>query len=275
MPATPANIVITLVEVGLLIVGLLLLWRYVLSSAARERYQSGKLEFWNVSVSDFLLFAFLIIAGGLVAGFFGGVILARFDLSTDTRMILGSAAFQFGLLIGPAMLPLNLSHHPLRPPLVSGLRSGFATFLIALPIVTLVNFAWLELLKKLGLPTEQQGLLRMFTQATEPALIGLMIVLATLIAPVTEELLFRATLFRYLRTRIPRLAALFLPGTVFGAMHVNWVTLEGLPSLLPLVTLAVVFSLAYERTGTIATAMVAHGLFNLHTILLLLSGATS
>jgi len=138
-----------------------------------------------------------------------------------------------------------------------------------------VNFAWLELLKKLGLPTEQQDLLRMFTQATEPALIGLMIVLATLIAPVTEELLFRATLFRYLRTRIPRLLALFLPGTVFAALHVNWVTLEGLPSLLPLVTLAVVFSLAYERTGSIATAMVAHGLFNLHTILLLFSGATS
>ena len=157
----------------------------------------------------------------------------------------------------------------------SAFSSGFATFLIALPIVTLVNLAWLQFLKVTGLPTEQQDLLRMFSDADHPALIILLIVLATLVAPVTEELLFRGIFFRYLRTRIPRWLALILPGTIFAALHVNWPTLEGLPSLVPLVTLAVIFSIAYERTGKITTAMVAHGLFNLHTILLLFSGATT
>jgi uncharacterized protein len=38
------------------------------------------------------------------------------------------------------------------------------------------------------------------------------------------------------------------------------------------VALAVIFSLAYERTGQIGTAIVAHALFNFHTVLLILSG---
>ncbi len=153
--------------------------------------------------------------------------------------------------------------------------SGFTTFLIALPVVTLVNLAWQWFLEYTGLPTQQQDLLRMFTEAKEPVLIGTMVVLAVAIAPITEELLFRATLYRFLRTRVPRVVALWLPGTIFAALHVSWGTLDGLASLLPLVVLAVIFSIAYERTGQIATAMIAHALFNLHTVLLLVSGVSS
>ena len=40
-------------------------------------------------------------------------------------------------------------------------------------------------------------------------------------------------------------------------------------SLAPLVVLAVAFSLAYERTGHIGTAIVAHALFNLNTVILI------
>jgi membrane protease YdiL (CAAX protease family) len=149
--------------------------------------------------------------------------------------------------------------------------------LIAVPVVTVVNVTWVEVIKYLGLPAEQQDLVRLFTQAKDPALITLFIVFATIVAPVAEELLFRATMFRYLRTRIPRWIALFVPGTIFALLHVNWQTpaLEGLPSLLPLITLAVIFSIAYERTGQIATAIVAHSLFNMLTILLVFLGVTA
>jgi membrane protease YdiL (CAAX protease family) len=34
----------------------------------------------------------------------------------------------------------------------------------------------------------------------------------------------------------------------------------------------VIFSLAYERTGRIAVPIIAHGLFNLNTIILILAG---
>ena len=277
MPVTPANIAIIIVEALLLLAGVILLGRYLFSRGARATDGPERcLEPWDVTVSDFLFFVLVIIAGALISGFIGGLILARFDLAEDTKMIFASAAFQLGLLIGPALVPLKLGHHPLNPPLGNGaLQSGLVTFLISLPIVTLVNWLWLETLQLLGLPTEQQDLLRMFTESTHVGLIALIIVLATVVAPIAEELLFRATLFRFLRTRIPRWIALLLPGTIFAALHVNWSTYEGLPSLAPLITLAVVFSVAYERTGRISTAIIAHGLFNLHTIVLLLSGATA
>ena len=41
---------------------------------------------------------------------------------------------------------------------------------------------------------------------------------------------------------------------------------------MPLFVLGVVFSLAYERTGRILVTVIAHGLFNLNTIIVLLSG---
>lgn len=275
MPLETTETAIALFELTLLLVGLMLLWRFALSPAARSAWRSAPpaLPVWHVSISDFFLYTFVIVGCGLLGSFAAGLALAPFALPPDTATIVGSAAFQFGLLLGPVFVPLALGHPPLLPPLDrAALRSGLVTFLIALPIVTLANVAWLALLNATGLPVEQQDLLRMFAEADSPALLVMMIVLATLIAPIAEELLFRATIFRYLRTRLPRWVALLLPGTIFAALHVNWITYDGLPSLVPLITLAVIFSLAYERTGRIATVMVAHAIFNLHTIVLLFAG---
>jgi membrane protease YdiL (CAAX protease family) len=112
----------------------------------------------------------------------------------------------------------------------------------------------------------------MFANAESPWLFGTMLALAVVIAPLTEELVFRAGLFRYFRMRMPHGVALLVPALLFASLHVNWATLEGLASLLPLVALAVMFSLAYERTGQIGTSIVAHALFNLNTVVLILSG---
>jgi len=79
-------------------------------------------------------------------------------------------------------------------------------------------------------------------------------------------MVFRAGVFRYARTRLPRRAALLLPAILFAAVHAD------LPSFAPLLVLGLVFSLAYERTGNIKTTMVAHALFNLNTTLLVLAG---
>ncbi|HEY1848384.1 MAG TPA: CPBP family intramembrane glutamic endopeptidase, partial [Opitutaceae bacterium] len=100
-----------------------------------------------------------------------------------------------------------------------------------------------------------------------------LVVVATLIVPITEEAVFRAGLYRYLRTRIPRSAAVILTSLLFAALHVDMSNgYKGLVSVGPLFVLAAVFCVAYERTGTIATTMVAHSLFNLNTFLLVVSG---
>lgn len=277
MPEDTPPLPVALFELSLLVLGVVLLWRFVLSPAARARLRAHppQLAPWTISIRDFFLCAALIAAAGLVASFAAGLLLAPFDLSPDAKTIVNSAAFQLGLLLGPAFAPLDLGHPPLRPPLPrSVFASGLVTFLIALPVVTAVNLVSLYLLDLAGLPAQQQDLLRLFSEADSSVLLTVMIVLAVLVAPIAEELLFRATFFRFLRTRVPRFIALLLPGTIFAALHVNWSNYDGLASFLPLVTLAVIFSLAYERTGRIATAMIAHAFFNLHTLLLLFAGVS-
>lgn len=267
-----------LFELLLLGVGVVLLWRHVLSPAARARHRAAPpaLPAWKAPPPEFFLYVFLIIAGAVIASFVAGFLTAPLKLPTDTKTILNTAAFQLGLLIGPALLPLEFGHPALRPPLNAAVvRSGLATFLIALPVVTAANLAWLGFLKLTGLPAEQQDLLRMFAETDSAILLAALIVLATVMAPITEELLFRGILFRYLRTRLPRWIALLLPGALFASLHVDWRNYDGLASFVPLIVLAIVFSLAYERTGRIATVMIAHALFNLHSILLLFAGVTS
>ena len=82
----------------------------------------------------------------------------------------------------------------------------------------------------------------------------------------TEEVIFRAGLFRYLRTRTSRGVAFGLPAGIFAIMHGNLVAFG------PLFALGLIFAVAYECTGRIAVPIIAHGLFNLNTVVLLLAG---
>jgi membrane protease YdiL (CAAX protease family) len=276
MPATPANIALLVFEVVLVVSGLVLLWREALSPAARGRWrQPAPLRPWLVSGTDFLLFAFLIVIGGLAGQVASSVILGSLKLSTDARLILANAGFQLGLLASVGFLPLGLGAEGAGSSRARLLVDGLTTFLIALPVVSAVNLASLAFLQFCGLPTEEQELLRLFERTHSPTLLALLVVLATLIAPIAEEVLFRGTVFRYLRTRWPHWLALLVPGLVFAALHVNWRTLDGLGSFLPLITLATILALAYERTGRIGTAIVAHAFFNLHSVILLFAGVTS
>ncbi len=72
---------------------------------------------------------------------------------------------------------------------------------------------------------------------------------------------------------MPRWLALVAPALLFGALHVAWKSLDGLGALAPLAALGIIFSIAYERTGRIGTSMVAHGLFNLNTVVLIFAGS--
>ena len=157
--------------------------------------------------------------------------------------------------------------NPSNPPAWSKITQyGIVTLLIALPILTVVGLSWQYLMQLLGVPLEEQDLIAIFANIESPILLGLMIILAIVMAPVTEELIFRGGIFRYFRTRVPRWVALLGPALLFAALHAN------LASFAPLTVLGIIFALAYERTGSIAVPIIAHGLFNLNTIILIFAG---
>jgi len=265
----PATSVALAFELALLSGGLVLLWRLALGPAARNR--PALLPAWDVTLGDFFLFVWLVLCGGYAGQYSISLYLRLHPLDQPHQVIIGTAAFHGGMLLGVAGYRLFFAR--LKPRLApfsaATLRSGLATFLIAMPVLTAVSLVWQGLLKLCHYAPENQEAIDLLRHADSTALRLALLVVAILVAPVTEELVFRAGIFRYVRTRLPRWAALLLPAVLFASLHNN------LGSFVPLVTLALVFSVAYERTGNIGTTMVAHALFNLNSSLLVLAGVDS
>jgi membrane protease YdiL (CAAX protease family) len=262
------------VEITLALIGCGLLWKFVMQPAARAHPPISRLPAWDISMADFLSFLLLVMGGSSIAAIAAGFVGKLLPFRGDTMTVFSGAFTQLGLLLG--VLTHRILVEKKSMPRLSSPRASFtagvATFLVAIPLV-IASAKLSELLLQLaGLPTEKQDLIGMFAQADSAGLIIIMTFLAVVIAPVSEELVFRGGLFRHFRTRLPRWAALVIPGLFFASLHVNWHTLQGLSSLAPLTVLSVIFSLAYERTGKISTAIFAHALFNLNTILLIFCG---
>ncbi len=270
----------TILEFVLQFAGIAYLVWLLLSPGGRVlRQRAPALAPWDLDPAAFLLLALLVILLGMLGAL---AVPAAFNASLHARpegkaleVILSAAMFPIGAILAWAIVRLvrpqwlRGSYDWDRPPpsAAAGLRGGFLTFIAVVPIVIGAGLAWEALLQLLGLPTEHQELVDRFIQARSPLLLGTMTALALVVAPIGEEMVFRAGLFRYLRTRLPRWLAFAVSAGVFAALHFNW------SSFLPLFLLGVSFAVAYERTGRISVPIVAHTLFNLHTLLIVLSNA--
>lgn len=265
------NPFVVAVELALLLAGCVLLWRHALAPAARQAIRTGSVALapWDIKLGDFFMFLWLVICGGVFAQLAATFLLKSVALSADATLILAGGAFQAGMLGGALIFLLRFNRAPATRPPAGGtgvFAAGLATFLIAVPVITATSLLWQALLELLGVAATPQDLIGIFANAGFSPLLLAMILLATVLAPLTEELVFRAGIFRYTRTRLPRWVALLLPSVLFGALHGN------LAGFVPLAVLGIIFALAYERTGRIAVPIIAHGFFNLHTIALIFAG---
>lgn len=251
------------------------LWRGAGARPWRER----RLAEWRIPALDAACYVCCGLVGALVLGGAAGAALRHARIGSDAATLVGSALMEGGFLLG--MGAFHLFYAGRRPSGPAGgvalaVRSGVATFLVALPLVFLSSFGWEHLLVRLGLPDEKQELVGILENTHSAALRCAFVAVAALLVPLAEECLFRGIVFRYLRTRIPGAAALALSCALFGAPHVEWANhMVGLPSLVPLIVLAAVFCVAYERTGNLGTTVVAHALFNLNMMALVIAGIGS
>ncbi len=280
-PITSADTIITAVEYSLWAVGALVLWHVQFSAAARARRNApSPLAPWVITHTHFFRMAFCVVAAAWGAQFIVSHLsnrtLGEAAVDGDLWQLVVGVSLQLGLLAGVAVacaLPRSMETLPEPPPpsprCLHPFLAAVATCLIALPVITLLGYAWKSILQLCGLETPEQQMVDIFRQADSPEKIILLVGLAVVVAPLTEEIIFRVGLFRYLRTRVPRWIALLAPSAVFALLHSNAV------AFVPLFALGTLFSLAYERTGRISVSIMAHGLFNLHTILLIMAGVTS
>ena len=85
--------------------------------------------------------------------------------------------------------------------------------------------------------------------------VGIMVIV---LAPLTEEFLFRGFFYTALRSRFGILAAALIDGVVFGAIHV-FVGPEAVP---PLIVFGFLLCLVYELTGSLWPPIILHALNN-------------
>ena len=271
MSALPTQLILSL-ELLMVLAGCFLLWRHALSPAARLKSQerASAMPAWDITAPRFFLFLWLIISGGLLLPAISVPILKSLAIDESASLIISGGTFQGGMLLGILLFKLFFEAKSPNPGQRRSpgrkIQNGLMTFLIALPVLAAVGITWQFLMGLFGIEFVDQDLIAIFANTDSPVLLTCMILLAAGIAPITEELIFRAGIFRYMRTRTPRWVALLGPALLFASLHAN------LASFAPLAALGIIFSLAYERTGSIAVPIIAHALFNLNTIVLIFSG---
>lgn len=142
-------------------------------------------------------------------------------------------------------------------------------FIRYLPIIWIVSFVWSKLLTELqqfGIIDEfpPQELIKLFTNGGDPWAITLLAVIAIVLAPIVEELIFRGGIYRFLKSQSTVLLAQIISSALFATMHSN------LMSFLPLVVVGIILARVYERSGSILVPMCFHACFNGFSLLMLL-----
>ena len=93
--------------------------------------------------------------------------------------------------------------------------------------------------------------------------IAVLVLIAVVLAPIIEELIFRGCLYRFLKSQTAILPAQIISGILFSLMHAN------IFSFLPLALIGVLLARVYEKTGSILVSIWFHAFFNGHTLLML------
>lgn len=121
----------------------------------------------------------------------------------------------------------------------------------------------------IGLPNGS-NLSEVAEQGRSVPLFVMLFVLAGIIAPVTEEIMFRGLIQRGLSSRFPGWGAMVIQGAIFGAAH--YLPAQGWGNLTLLFSLAVMgvgLGFLAHLTGRQGTGIIAHATFNCLQLLLL------
>jgi len=237
---------------------------------------ANRLPVWPLVPAEFLALVLLVLGGGIFLQasariLFGAAASHAVD-KAGLEVFLYGTGFSGGALLGWWLFPIlrrqwyanaGAGSVPTSAPTAPALSwtkvllYGAATVLMVFPLLVLLNLGWLELLHRVGLPDEPQDLIAIFAHTKSPLVIAGLLLVACVVAPLNEELLFRAGLYRFCRQYLNRGWSLVICGVLFGAVHFN------LAGFVPLALLGGWLALAYEATGDIRVAVTAHALFNL------------
>jgi len=225
---------------------------------------------WDIPLTDFLLLLFFV----LLFIFFGSQAAVYWTdgsgLNTPDSLLRQYVipGYTFHLCSMVAWVLFGFYHPNIWPrrqlPWISSMIAAAKTLLFALPVIALVGLVWVKMLEAVNMPTDLQDLVGIMQEADNSFYLVALVLLAVVIAPINEELLFRGGIFRFLNNRIPTALAMIISSILFALLHMNWF------SFLPLIVLGCFLCLVTLKTGSLKPAMLMHALFNLNSILAIL-----
>lgn len=242
--------------------------------------QRERLAPWRASAAQFCAFAgvavFCLLAVGLICSATARAFFP--DLLSSERGILylipvmqtfSLAVLLLAVKIFPEAFPKNFDadsaelREPARVWLAPNNRFGVPAMFAMGFCATLV----LMLLTQLLIPflpenfQDDQMLVTALRQADNPLLIAVCVPAIAILTPIIEEIIFRAGLYRFLKSKMRAVPAALLSSVIFALMH------DAPASHLPLVVLGCLFCWSYEKTGRLAAPICVHALFNANTLL--------
>jgi membrane protease YdiL (CAAX protease family) len=134
-------------------------------------------------------------------------------------------------------------------------------FLIASAVVLIVSFVTTILMSWAGAAAEPQDLVLRVLEPRAPHEPWLIAGFGVLIAPVTEEYVFRGLLYPAIRDRSSRFVGALVSSVMFGVVHMSWTAGPALFAL------AMLLCYLYERTGSVWPGILVHVLNNATSLL--------
>jgi membrane protease YdiL (CAAX protease family) len=172
-------------------------------------------------------------------------------LGVDAFVVLLILTFAVGK--GPSALHVfGLNTKRWWPVIRTALKGYLGVFPWLMGLVVTVAAVW----RWLDLPVPEQPIYELLFLEDRLWVLSLTVLLACVIGPIAEELLFRGILYPMLRRKTSRVFSMLVSGACFSVIHGSPV------GFLPILVLGCVFADLYERTGSLWAPISIHVLHN-------------
>lgn len=244
-------------QLGVLGAGFALL---VVWLANRARGENLLPEGPSPAVGFGILDAVVVVVLWLAAEFGAGLLAAQLGWITEEHGVSGNGYLlvKAGHLLVVAYALFVLSRPKEHGPRGRSAAAGALSAVASLPVVFAVLYVTQLLVESAGGKWAEQDVLDQLRRTVPWKFVAIAVVLA----PVTEEVLFRGTIYLAVKRASGGVPAALVSALLFAAVHPPYYQFAPAMFLLGLA-----LAYVYERTGTLFTPVAFHATFNLFTVL--------
>lgn len=201
---------------------------------------------WSIGDTWLGVVLLVLISGGMVAALFLGL---KREYFQNIGVLLLELVYLLPIVLIFAWRRISWKHLGFGAFNINVVGIGCGLLLGGYSIILLHNW----LLTIFGVDTQGDQIFQMFDQLESPVWL---FVVGAIVAPIVEEIFFRGFLFQGFRQKYGWMPALLLSSAIFGAAHLDPV------SLIPTFVLGCVLAVVYHRSNSVWPGILFHAAIN-------------